>query len=86
MDMKTLARVHQESCRALADRPLEELLLWYADLGLEVHEAREEVAYHCPRCGTRIPMALGLFLLLDSNADLRCAECGGDPADRGGEG
>jgi hypothetical protein len=85
MEIKALAQAHQESCRSLAQDPLEAVLLWYADLGLEVDEEQEEVLYHCPRCGGERRLPTGLFLLLESNARLLCVGCGGDPADRGGE-
>jgi hypothetical protein len=84
-DLAALAQAHRESSQGLTQRPLEALLLWYADLGLEVDEDLEQVEYHCPGCGTPMTMALGLFLLTKGNTDLRCVSCGGDPADRGGE-
>jgi hypothetical protein len=82
MDMKKLAEAHKEACATLWEAPVELLLLWYADLGLEVEGGR--VAYHCPGCGTRRNMALDEFLLRDSSDDLRCNECRGYLEERGG--
>ncbi|MBI2935951.1 MAG: hypothetical protein HYY31_03980 [Chloroflexi bacterium] len=85
MDMRSLAKLHQETCRTLSHRPIEALLLWYADLGLEVDEAAERIHYHCPKCGKRIAMDLNHFLYLDKSLALRCNDCWGDRQELGGE-
>ena len=85
MDMRTLAQKHQEACKTLEHAPHEALLLWYADLGVEVDDEGDAVDFHCPKCGARRTMALELFVCIDERADLRCRDCWGDPGEHGGE-
>lgn len=74
MDMLTLATKHQETCKALSRKPRADLLLWYADLGVEVDDNEEVVDYHCPICGRRRTMPLELFVCVGERTDLRCSE------------
>ena len=82
MDTEQLVRLHRRSSPALSNRPETELLLWYADLNLCV--SGENVEYRCPECGTGLIMALEEFLERDSSEDLRCDDCRGELAERGG--
>ena len=77
-----LAVMHQETSPTLSSMPREQVILWYADLGLEVHEHR--VTYHCPSCGKELSRVVEEFLERDSSADLRCSFCRGDVDERGG--
>lgn len=82
MTPEDLALMHQEMSPTLAVVPKEQVLLWYADLGLEVQGHR--VAYRCPTCGKELKRAMEEFLERDSSADLRCGFCRGDTEERGG--
>lgn len=85
MDLRTLAKMHQETARSLSHRPVEIMLLWYADLGLEVDDADERVQYHCPVCGKPMNIPLEAFLSMDDRRDPRCDECWGSTDERGGQ-
>lgn len=82
MNLKDLVSAHRANSPLLATKPPEALLLWYADLGLEVWD--EEVRYHCPSCGTLLTMPVEEFVHRDSNEDLRCDVCRGELEERGG--
>ncbi len=85
MDLRTMARMHQEVSRSLSHRPLELLLLWYADLGLQVDDSEERVNYLCPVCGKPLSIPLESFLSMDDRRDPRCDECWGSTEERGGQ-
>ncbi len=82
MTPEDLALMHQEMSRTLATMPKEQVLLWYADLGLEVQG--QKVTYLCPSCGKEMRRVMEEFLERDSSADLRCSFCRGDVEERGG--
>jgi hypothetical protein len=81
MDLAELAKLHREMSPNIARWPVEELLLWYADLGVEVGE---RVGYHCPGCGTSLSTSLDEFIHRDSSEDLKCDACRGDVEERRG--
>jgi uncharacterized protein with PIN domain len=60
MTPEDLALMHQEMSRTLSAQPKEQVLLWYADLGLEVQGQR--VAYRCPTCGKEMRRVMEEFL------------------------
>jgi|FaiFalFF_MnMetaG_3_1042247.scaffolds.fasta_scaffold00381_13 predicted RNA-binding Zn-ribbon protein involved in translation (DUF1610 family) len=82
MNIHDLIREHRTHSPLLAQRPPEALLLWYADLALEVHNT--SVHYRCPGCGTPQSMPVEEFVYRDSNEDLWCDTCRGDLEERGG--
>ncbi|GBD11372.1 hypothetical protein HRbin23_01035 [bacterium HR23] len=82
MNLKELVSAHRANSPRLSAKPPEALLLWYADLGLEVWD--EEVRYHCPSCGTPLTMLVEEFVHRDTNEDLRCEGCRGELEERGG--
>lgn len=82
MNLKDLLTAHRANSPILAKKPPEALLLWYADLGLEVWD--EAVRYHCPSCGKPLTMPVEEFVHRDSNEDLRCDDCRGELEERGG--
>ena len=82
MDTEQLAMQHKKACPTLTLRPIEELLVWYADLDLRV--SRDSVNYRCPECGLKLLMPIGEFLEHDSSLELRCGDCRGDCEERGG--
>lgn len=84
MDLQELMAHHRRLNPVLAARRDEEVTLWYADLGVEVRG--EMVSYHCPRCGLRLRSMVDEFIHSDSNSELRCDQCRGDPEERGGPG
>ncbi|MCS7206398.1 MAG: hypothetical protein NZ951_00420 [Dehalococcoidia bacterium] len=82
MNLKELVSAHRAHSPRLSGKPLEAVLLWYADLGLEVWD--EEVRYHCPSCGIVLTVPVEEFVVRDSNEDLRCDACRGELEERGG--
>ncbi len=84
MDIHGLMAHHRQINAVLGSRRLEEVTLWYADLGVEVQD--EMVSYHCPGCGLRLSSMVDEFITSDTNSELRCDRCRGDREERGGAG
>lgn len=82
MDTEQLLRLHRRTSAALSHKPRSELLLWYADLDVQV--SGNKVRYRCPVCGTGLAMPLEEFVERDSSDDLRCGDCRGELEERGG--
>ena len=84
MDLRELAREHRDMSHVLGKWQPAQLLLWYADLDVSV--GKDRVTYHCPHCGAKTTMRTEEFIHQDTNLDLYCTECRGEPGDRGGPG
>jgi predicted RNA-binding Zn-ribbon protein involved in translation (DUF1610 family) len=83
-DTLQLATLHQARSLRLARKPRKHMLLWYADLNVQV--SRRAVEYQCPECGSSLSMPTEEFIERESSSDLRCNPCRGFHEERGGEG
>jgi DNA-directed RNA polymerase subunit RPC12/RpoP len=83
MDPMQLAELHRRRSPRLSHTPTREMLLWYADMDLQV--SKRVVNYRCPECGRELSVPSEEFLERDSRDDLRCSDCRGDVEERGGE-
>lgn len=81
MGLQELAQMHREASPVVAQKPLQAIMLWYADLDVNLEQ---RINYRCPSCGVSLTMSLEEFVEKDSNEDLRCQECRGELEERGG--
>ncbi len=82
VDLEMLADKHLELCDSTGRHHKEQLILWYADLGVLLGD--EEVEHYCPECGEQMWTDLDEFVLHDSRDALQCLHCRGDVEERAG--
>jgi len=81
LSLHDLAKRHQDNTPSVARMTDGEVLLWYADLNVEVQG--ERVRYLCPKCGTVMATPVEEFVHYEWNDDaLLCLPCRGDPEER----
>lgn len=82
MTIQELIEQHKISSHELSEKRNDEILLWYADLGVQMRD--NLVVYHCPRCGRQVTTSIESFISQGSNDQLLCDTCRGDLEERGG--
>lgn len=82
MSIEELLREHRKVAHVARRWGEEALLLWYADLGVEVEG--ERVSYLCPRCGVSQATTVHEFVYHETSEALICITCRGDVEERAG--
>lgn len=81
-DLEHLADKHFELCHSESPRHRAELLIWYADVGVEIDSGT--VRYHCPECGRKYQTNIDEFVHYETRTGLVCDICRGEPEERVG--